>query len=53
MITGYANDSGQLRRVDDAQGNYDGLVWIDLLNPSDAEEDDLEKQLGVEIPTEY
>lgn len=46
MITGYV-----LRRVGEPHEDYDGLVWIDLLNPSDAEEDDLEKWLGVDIPT--
>lgn len=51
MITGYVNESGQLRRVGEPHEDYDGLVWIDLLNPSDAEEDDLEKWLGVDIPT--
>lgn len=51
MITRYTNDSGQLRRLDGLRDSYDGVVWIDLMNPSDAEEDELEKQLGINIPT--
>ncbi|MGY9049579.1 MAG: magnesium transporter CorA family protein, partial [Rhodobacterales bacterium] len=51
MITGYVNDSGRLRQVEGLGEEYDGVVWIDLMNPSHAEEDDLEKRLGVDIPT--
>lgn len=51
MITGYVNHDGRLQPVEGLRENEDGLVWIDLLNPTDAEEDDIEKRLGVNIPT--
>lgn len=51
MITGYLNHDGRLQPVEGLRENEDGLVWIDLLNPTDAEEDDIEKRLGVNIPT--
>lgn len=51
MITGYLNDAGRLRHVDGLQDSYEGVIWIDLMNPTDAEEDNLEKQLGINVPT--
>lgn len=51
MITGYVNDAGRLRRVDGMCESYRDVVWIDLKDPSDAEEDHLEKRLGINIPT--
>ena len=51
MIAGFAPAGGRLRPVGDSLADLDGLVWIDLLNPSAEEEAMLEAQLGVDIPT--
>jgi magnesium transporter len=51
MIAGFAPAGGRLRSVGDSLADLDGLVWIDLLNPSAEEETMLEAQLGVDIPT--
>ncbi|MGO4916423.1 magnesium/cobalt transporter CorA [Pseudogemmobacter sp. W21_MBD1_M6] len=51
MITGYVNEAGRLQPVAEVQERLNGLVWIDMMNPSDAEEDQVEKWLGVDIPT--
>ena len=51
MIAGFAPEGGRLRSVGDSLADLDGLVWIDLLNPSAEEETLLEAQLGVDIPT--
>ena len=51
MITGFAPEGGRLRAVGDSLADLDGLVWIDLLNPTAEEERLLEAQLGVDIPT--
>jgi magnesium transporter len=51
MIVGFAPDAGRLREVGDSLARLDGLVWIDLLNPTAEEETMLEALLGVDIPT--
>ncbi len=51
MIAGYVNESGLLRQVDPLREGYSEVVWIDLMNPSGTEEDDVERELGVDIPT--
>ena len=51
MITSYVNDGGRLRPVDATAEDFAGIVWIDLMNPSSADEDDLEARLGIDIPT--
>lgn len=51
MIVGFASDGGRLRPVGDSLAALNGLVWIDLLNPTADEEITLEAQLGVDIPT--
>src|SRR5690349_9951852 len=51
MIAGYVPAGGKLRGIGDALSDLDGLVWIDLLNPTAEEETMLEAQLGVDIPT--
>jgi magnesium transporter len=51
MIAGFAPSGGRLSPVGDSLTNLDGLVWIDLLNPTAEEETTLEAQLGVDIPT--
>jgi len=51
MIVAYTSDAGRLRPVADALANLDGIVWIDLLNPTADEETTLEAQLGVDVPT--
>jgi magnesium transporter len=51
MIQGFACEGGRLQRVDPVTGQLDHLTWIDLVNPSDAEEEELERHLGINIPT--
>ena len=51
MIVGFASEGGRLRPVGDSLAAPNGLVWIDLLNPTADEETTLEAQLGVDIPT--
>jgi magnesium transporter len=51
MITGFAADNGRLRAVGDSLSDVDGLVWIDLLNPTADEETVLEARLQVNVPT--
>jgi len=45
------NEAGRLRQVDGVSDLHEGLVWIDLVSPTDEEEDGLERQLGIDIPT--
>jgi magnesium transporter len=51
MIRGFVNDAGRLRSADGALALDPALVWIDLVNPTREEEAELEKLLGVGIPT--
>ncbi|SMF81636.1 magnesium transporter [Tistlia consotensis] len=51
MIRGFLNESGRLRVIEGVSELPENLVWIDLVNPTDAEESDLEKRLGIDIPT--
>jgi magnesium transporter len=51
MIVGFAPEGGRLRAVGDVLGDFERFVWIDLLNPTAAEETTLEGQLGVDVPT--
>jgi magnesium transporter len=51
MIKGYSVDGGILRPVDDVLANLAGVVWIDMLAPTEAEEIAVERSLAVDIPT--
>lgn len=51
MIRGFLNEGGRLKAVDGASELSENLVWIDLINPTDAEENDLESRLGIDLPT--
>jgi magnesium transporter len=51
MILGLAHEGGRLRPVGEPLGDFEGLAWIDLLNPTADEETTLEAQLGVDVPT--
>jgi magnesium transporter len=51
MIRGYGNENGRLRVVEGASAPLESLVWIDLVNPTDAEEEEVEKRLGIDVPT--
>jgi magnesium transporter len=51
MITGFAADNGRLRSVGDSLADLDGLVWLDLLNPTADEETVLEARLQIDVPT--
>lgn len=51
MIRGFLNEGGRLKVVEGTSELPESMVWIDLVNPSNDEEDDLEKRLGIDIPT--
>jgi magnesium transporter len=51
MITGYVADNGRLRAVADTLQDLASVVWIDLLDPTQEEERELETRLGIDIPT--
>ncbi|HML30591.1 MAG TPA: magnesium/cobalt transporter CorA [Hyphomicrobium sp.] len=51
MIRGFLNEGGRLKAVEGASELSENLVWIDLINPTDVEENDLESRLGIDIPT--
>jgi len=51
MIQGFVCDNGRLRRVENALGQLDRVVWVDLVDPTRDEEAALEQGLGIGIPT--
>ena len=51
MIRYFLNESGRLQTVDGMPTLRDDLVWIDLFKPTAAEEAEVEKLIGLEIPT--
>jgi magnesium transporter len=51
MIRGFAAKEGRLDEVDDISQRFDGVVWIDLFNPSSDEEALIESRIAIDIPT--
>ena len=51
MIQGYATEDGRLKPVETPIGAIDRLVWIDISDPTDAEETAVETALGIDVPT--
>ncbi len=51
MLKLYAIREKRLAQTDPASDSREGLTWIDLLNPTAADEAEVEKMLGVGIPT--
>jgi nitrogen fixation/metabolism regulation signal transduction histidine kinase len=51
MIRAYAADAGRLKPLAAGADSVAQAVWIDLISPTAAETEDLEKILGVDIPT--
>jgi magnesium transporter len=51
MIRYFLNEAGRLKAVDGMPALRDDLVWIDLVEPTPEEESEVEKLLGLEIPT--
>jgi magnesium transporter len=51
MIQGFACAGGRLQRVEPVISRLDEVAWIDLVAPSDEEEEELERRLGINIPT--
>jgi len=51
MIRGFVADNGRLRVAEDPLQSLDRVLWLDLVNPTDAEEATLESRLGIDIPT--
>jgi magnesium transporter len=51
MIRGYTNEGGRLNLADTLPEDLEAFVWIDLVHPTDDEESNIERQLGINIPT--
>jgi magnesium transporter len=51
MIRGYAVEEGRLRPVPAPLEAPAGVVWLDLVDPTDAEERAVEVAVGLEVPT--
>lgn len=52
MLTLHTNDGGRLTPIgNDCSRLPEGLVWVDLRNPTIAEEEAVEALLGVQVPT--
>jgi magnesium transporter len=51
MIRAFANDAGRLRPLEGPFEFRDDLVWVDLAQPTAVEEAEVERLLGVDIPT--
>lgn len=51
MITGYRTQGGRLVAQNGSLADPVGLVWIDMVNPTPEEEDQVEALLGLDIPT--
>jgi len=51
MIRGFVPDNGRLRVADDPLKSLDSALWIDLCEPTDAEEAALEQHFRIDIPT--
>ena len=51
MITLYDANGGCLVKREGSANLESATVWIDLLHPTDEEEKDIEKALGIDVPT--
>ena len=51
MIRGFVPDNGRLRVADDPLQSLDSALWIDLIEPTEAEEAALEQRFRIDIPT--
>ncbi len=51
MIRSFVPDNGRLRVADDPLQSLDSALWVDLVEPTDAEEAALESRFGIDIPT--
>ena len=51
MIRGYTIEDGRLRPVPDPLANPGTVVWFDLLSPPDDEEREVERLVGIDVPT--
>jgi len=51
MIRAFVSENDRLRRVDDALTRLAEAVWVDLVSPTVEEEAEVERRLGVDIPT--
>jgi magnesium transporter len=51
MLSTYARESGRLQHHIEDLSAVNGALWVDLMNPSDAEREFVGKALEVELPT--
>ena len=51
MIREFVNVGGRLRRVESDTNPPPATVWIDLVDPTAEEESEVERRLGIDIPT--
>ncbi len=50
MIKAYASEGARLRAID-FQEKPEAAVWVDLFQPTEEEEDAVEKWFGIGVPT--
>jgi len=51
VIKGFVAENERLRSVDGIAGHEDRIVWVDMLEPTREEEQQIEAWLGIGIPT--
>ncbi|WP_265517021.1 magnesium/cobalt transporter CorA [Nitratireductor luteus] len=51
MLKAYTPDNGRLQSADSVEAHDAAVVWVDLLSPTDEEEQAVEAWLGVGVPT--
>ena len=51
MIRRFSNEEGRLQNIPSSQLSAQNIVWIDLVRPSADEGTQIERELGIEIPT--
>lgn len=51
MIRGYSSQAGRLVEVESPNKRLRDLIWIDLIEPSNEEEEELEHGLSIDVPT--
>lgn len=51
MIRRFSSEEGRLQKIQSSKLSEQSLVWIDLVNPSADEGNQIEDALGIGIPT--
>ena len=51
MLFGYGQEAGRLRQAETIRADLAGIVWVDMVEPSAADEAFVETALGIDVPT--